>query len=204
MAFGFVGDIAKKAASVPLQAGKALAKPAIDFLRGGAKDVKDIFKGIPTPGIPEVDPRLKGMASKQLQLADQFKQGLPGLRERQFNVGADKLRMGLAGKMADIRRGASSRGLLYSGIPQGQQAQARTQLGTQFGQLRGDIQQRTQKQLQDMQDRAFKSNIEIQRLEQERAKALYNQALAKAQARTAAMMGLGRGGGGLLGGLMGG
>jgi len=213
MAFGFVGDALKKGATVggvfnPMtgipRAAYETGKGLLGFGRGAAKSVKDLFKNIPLPDIPEVDPRLKRMAEHQMGLASQYEKGLPQLKKTKFNVEADKLRMGLAGKMQDIQRTAGRRGLLYSGIPMQQRATARAGLGTEMQAARGRIGETLQKRLRQMQDRAFKSQIGVQKLEQDRAKAIYNAKLQKALARQQAMAGLGRAGGGLLGTLLGG
>ena len=61
----------------------------------------------------------------------QFQQNVPQYENQLFQTATNQARNNLAGQMADIRQNAASRGLLYGGLRQGAEDQARAQTAGQ-------------------------------------------------------------------------
>lgn len=123
------------------------------------------------------------------QLRDQagsYAANIGKTQEALYNPQADALRRQLAGQLADVRAGASSRGLLYSGLRQSGEQQAAAGTAAQMAAARKQINDETQAQA-DLYDKlARESELDVQRAElgeyggqQERAMGDFNLALQR-------------------------
>lgn len=123
------------------------------------------------------------------QLRDQaggYAANIGKTQEALYNPQADALRRQLANQLSDVRAGASSRGLLYSGLRQSGEQQAAAGTAAQMAATRKQINDETQAQA-DLYDKlARESELDVQRAElgeyggqQERAMGDFNLALQR-------------------------
>jgi len=133
------------------------------------------------------------------QLRDQaggYAANIGKTQEALYNPQADALRRQLAGQLSEVRAGASSRGLLYSGLRQSGEQQAAAGTAAQMAATRKQINDETQAQA-DMYDKlAREAELGVQRAElgeyggqQERAQSDLNLALQRRMSEQERRMG---------------
>lgn len=94
----------------------------------------------------------KDYAESTSKQAREYREGLPQLQEKMYNPQADVMRRDLAGQIEGVQQGASSRGLLYSGLRQAGESSAAQGTAANMAAARQNINQQTQSQA-DMYDR---------------------------------------------------
>ena len=142
--------------------------------------------------------------------AKQFREGLPEYQNRAYNQVADVARRNLAQSMAGVKQNYNNRGLLYSGLKQGQEASNYAQTAAGLSQARAGINQGSEQSARDMEQRAlageFKSAEDMQAqqaIQMERQNELYNEALKNVMERLQMFGAIGGAAGAVGGGLMG-
>lgn len=131
--------------------------------------------------IQEVDPRLKAAAALQSRQADDFRANLGSFKQGQQAMVGDSGRRDLAERMAGIKAGANSRGLLYSGLRAGEEAGAQSDLASNLSSAQRDINVGAEEQARGLDEQAAKSGIAVQQAEQERQNKIYQQAMSNQQ-----------------------
>lgn len=134
---------------------------------------------------PEVDPRLRSMRDKQFQLAQEYREKAPGLAEQRYALAGDQARRGLQGDIKQIGTSANSRGLLYSGLRQGAEAQAGQQAASGLAQRRASIIGDVEGQQNQMDRSAIQSGLNVQNIEQGRLDQIYQDAMKRRQEQMA-------------------
>jgi len=129
---------------------------------------------------------------RQQSLLDQQKQGMIADYE-------STARQSLADKMAGTTRDAASRGMLYSGLYQGQQAQNQAGAAGASADYRQKVNAAQQGQMADLQQQAVNFGLQEQQTAQDRYNSEYRRALAKRQQEQQTAQQLGGAAGGLLG-----
>lgn len=115
--------------------------------------------------------------SYQQQMSAQarnYNANLPGIQGGLEDQAADSGRRALAGNLTDVRRGASSRGLLYSGLRQGGEAGAYGNYLSGLSQARAGINEQTQGNASDMLEQAKNQGLNAQAARQSLNDAIYN------------------------------
>lgn len=182
--FGGEGSIQDRAAQADrgLQAnlgntGKYLANPYGSI---GA----DIGKGLrpdDPPAPPGVDPEIYKQQLEQQRQAKEFEANAPKMGEDIYNRVAGNERKNLAKQMSGVRNNYSSRGLLYSGLRQGDELATQEQSGSRLASARAGINKDLNDQVQNMNDMAIKSGLDIQQQSQGIQDQVFNQALMNMQ-----------------------
>jgi hypothetical protein len=78
------------------------------------------------PAAPQADPRLAALRNKQLQTAQDYRAKLGQTKQEYGDIAAEGIRGDISQGLKGIKQGASSRGLLYSGLRGGEEANLQT------------------------------------------------------------------------------
>lgn len=113
--------------------------------------------------------------------AKEFREQLPETEQKLIGQLGQETSRGLNKNIQGIREGASSRGLLYSGMRQGAEAGARNQAGGLLARGQQGIKESLRKQAESLDNQAIQSGIDIQQSQQRIADMAYQQALAEMQ-----------------------
>lgn len=159
----------------------------------GATGPKQVNSGI--------DPNLTNVVNAQYKQAKATRENIPNQAKDLGAMSANDQRRQLAQNIAQTRRGASSRGLLYSGLRQGEEAGQRANTAAQIAQNQAQINQQLEDNAFAQEVGSFGNLTQLRNQEMADAKFKYDQAMAGAQAQAAAKGGL-FGLGGLIGGTM--
>lgn len=90
---------------------------------------------------PTIDPRFQGLQGQQAQQAQLYKQNAPGLANDVYNATADQSANQLAQAINANKAGYNQRGLLYSGLKQGGEADAATAAANNLAATRQNLNQ---------------------------------------------------------------
>lgn len=90
---------------------------------------KDPLKA-PSPGAPGEDPALTALRNKTYQEANQFRQDMPGLMKEQENILETDAHRASAQGVRGERKAFNDRGLLYSGMRQGAEADVKSRVAS--------------------------------------------------------------------------
>ncbi len=183
---------------------EALAKGLGNSISGGF----DVASGAINYGLSRnqsydqlsLDPRLKDLQAQTVAQAESFQNNLPGYQQNLYNQAENSGRLGLAQKMAGIKASANSRGLLYSGLKQGQEATAGGENAANLARQRAGINEQSQAISNRMNQSAIQSGLEMQGAQQQMADQNYQTQLGQAQQKQQAAKGLISGFGRMLGG----
>lgn len=135
----------------------------------------------------------------QIDTASKLEKDAPEIANRAFGAAAIGERRNLAGQMADIQRGASRRGLLYSGMKQGAEAGAQAGSAARLAQARIGINRDVGQMVQDAKSKVIQGGLDMQSSQQAMEDAVYSKALSNYQSRVAGAGAIG-GGLGMVGG----
>lgn len=92
-----------------------------------------------TPTVPGEDPRITALRERAVKDAQDFRENLPGYKQRQMRP--EQMQANIAereGRQA-VKRGASRRGLLHSGIRQKGEAEVQSQKASTLAEARANI-----------------------------------------------------------------
>lgn len=161
-------------------------------------------QGIKAPAAaPQQEDQLAKIRQQQTEQAKSFRAGLPGEQARQNERLQSESRLNLANRLGGVNRNMASRGLMYSGLNQGAQAQERASAA---GDLAGNIAQSNaglENQAQGLENTAVQGGLQQAGLAQGRADLDMAQALEQRRMQQQAQSGLFGAVGGLLGGMAG-
>lgn len=161
-----------------------------------------------TPPSPQsqtnsISPQLQQMQQQQAQTANNFQQNLPAYEQQQYNTAGDQSRQALSQQLANDTTSANSRGLLYGGYNQGQQAQDTAQSAANLNNTYANINTNAQNQLSQLQSAALGTGVAMNQSAQSEQQAAYQaalqQQLSNNQLFGSLTKGLGAGAGLLLG-----
>lgn len=156
---------------------------------------------------PTAEERQRGQQMGQLEdtrkqlsgNAQQYRQNLGATQNKQFEQSTDPARTQLARRMSDIDSSANSRGLLYSGLKQGAQADANAGYASGLAQNRTQINADTNNRADQMDQAAISAGLDQQQLQQSIYDDQYQRDLKARDARMGVLNKLGGAVGGLVG-----
>lgn len=119
----------------------------------------------------------EGNAAKMGEAAKEYRTNLQGHTDQLAVAGQDKARRGLAQAMSGINTAANRRGLLYSGLRQGANAQAQGQYASGLSDARAQANEQGQQRAQALEDRTVDRGLEAQRSAMGHANRDYDTAL---------------------------
>lgn len=124
-----------------------------------------------------------------------FRDNLPQLQESLFNTATGQAKNQLAGQMADITNQSNRRGLLYGGLHQGADNEAKAGIAGQLGQQRLEINNLTQGLADQFENQQINQGLEKYRGDVDFSQKLYDQAVGRsnfdAQQRSGLLGGVG-------------
>lgn len=148
-----------------------------------------------------LDPRIKDLQAQQVQQAQDFQNNLPGYQNELYNQADNSARNSMAQKLADVKSASNSRGLLYSGLKQGQESAVGGQTAADLSNQRAKINEQTQGISNQMNQNAIGSGLAMQRAQQQMADQNYQMASQQAKQKQEAAQGLIGGIGKTIGGI---
>lgn len=152
----------------------------------------------PPPAAPGIDPNLQRLKDKKLQNAQEFRAGMPNMVRMMSEDLKTQANQGLSQANRQTRESASSRGMLYSGVRQGQEQSNRAK--TQAGVAQGvsSINAEMENAANTLDAQAVETGVGIQQTQQAIQNQIYSQAMAQMNARNmvmGSMIGAGAGAG---------
>ncbi len=149
------------------------------FLSGVGKFFKgDLGSGGPTP-TQSISPELRANTDKQASDARAYRERMGEMKQSQGVQAQENSRQGLSSKIADIRSGSNKRGLLYSGLRQGAEAQAGTDAAGELAQQRAQINTQVEDQANQLDSQALGSAFATQKAQQDLNDSAYQDALQR-------------------------
>jgi len=151
---------------------------------------------------------LQAQSDKIQANAAQFEKDLPGMRSRMIGAAGDVERKGANENIQAVRKGASRRGLLYSGLRQGAEAGAVGQANSNIANKTTAINEDLARRQAELQDAAATSGLNVLGAKAGIAGQNFSSAMDKSAQRSkglsSLMSGVGSVGGSALGGMGGG
>jgi hypothetical protein len=151
------------------------------------------------PKPPEIDPRFKQLAENASSQASGFRSRMPAMAEEAQTANLGAARRQLAGGLADVRSGYNQRGLLYSGLRQGAEADVVGESAARLAAARRELNQGLEDQAFSLDANAADAGLRAQGMESESMDSALERALARAGEKRKAIAGLGEAGGSLIG-----
>ena len=149
------------------------------------------------PQIAPVDPRLQALIDQQNQQAAQFQANLPTYEQDQYTVASGQIKQQAQQTSQNITDNANQRGLLYSGINAGAQAQNQGNTAIQLAATKGAIAQNAQATSQQLNANAAQGSQGLLNAENQASEANYQQQQANYQRKMSGIGQLGQMAGGL-------
>jgi hypothetical protein len=186
--------------------GGALLAKAIKRRR--AKKGQEKLNRSEDAAIKKAQQEQESAAQKAAEQAQGFRESIGGRMQRRGDLEAAQAGSDIRGGMQDVRRGASSRGLLYSGLSQAGQADVAAQAGGAAAQRLAGYAQNLDQTARGMEDQAVQQGMQAQSYSQDLLDELYNRQLQQHKS-SRGFLGrfapkLGKAIGGIMGGGMGG
>lgn len=172
-------------------AGNSVNQGIADLQNG----VRDIFKKDPAPTPPGEDPRLTKIREAQQKQADQFSANANQTKNTLYNNLAQGERAQLTNNLSAVNQNNSARGLLNSGINEGQQAGVRAESSQAMAGARAGINSGVDNAASQLQYQAANANAQQQHTAQSLQDSVYSQALQSMANRNNALGGLMQAGG---------
>lgn len=155
----------------------------------------------PKSQVNSLDPRLTGMRDQQIKAATEYGNNIKGYEKQQQNTAADTSRQNLAGQLAGVNTNSNSRGLLYGGYNEGEQAKTSAMNQAALQQQYSNINTNAQNTLSGLQNQALGTGLVINQTQQNQNDLAYQAALQQ-QMQNNQMFGSLLGGIGSIGGRM--
>lgn len=143
-----------------------------------------------TPPPPDLS-ELEALRTRQSRAASDFRTNQAGMQEEQDRSSRMDARSELARDLAQNRKGASSRGLLYSGLKQAADVGAESGMAASVAQNRAATAAQLENQARGLEDQAANTGISLQMNKQGIADNSYAMALQNRQAQLQAQGALG-------------
>lgn len=174
-------------------------------LTGGVDPATQGMWGMMEPGAspdaPGVNPNLAKVQQAQVGAYNQFTQNMPQMQNQMGNQARAGFNQQAGTQIQRNRATNSSRGLLYGGINQGQEAGIRGQAAVKSANAQGTINAGLLNSQSQLQGNAVNTGLAINQNQQQIQNDIYQQALAQMQA-SAGMFGSAMGSVGKVGGLL--
>lgn len=170
--------------------GAKIGEKAGNQVSGGGPD-------LPQP--PGVNPDLAELKRRQAEQARDFRTNIEGYKSNAFNQVAKLEKEALGKRMHDVRLDAKRRGLMFSGIRQGNEAKAQSDSSAQLAQSRFDINDLAEQEAQGLEADAIDSGVQQQKMVSQINDSIYNQAIKNMLNRRAGLSSLAGAGGTLVG-----
>lgn len=151
--------------------------------------------------VPPIDPRIIALRDQQLKQATDFRSNLGNYKEQQGTAAADNARRQLATELSGVKSRSNARGLLYSGLREGSEAQTRAKIGSGLNQRQAEMGQSADEQANALENRAIQSGLGVQNLAQQREDQIAKRKLAAEQQKNQGFGQFAGGIGGVLGGM---
>lgn len=169
--FDSIGNVAKGAFNVATAPARFIG----NTLFGGDEEEQ-------APDVSEVVRRNLAAQNKTLtgdlaSRAKDYRTKLNQTRGEMYDQAADVGRRGLAQQMAGVNKQANQRGLLYSGLKQGAQAQKAAGYAGNLSRAQQNIYDATENQAQELEQGAINADIQQAMAERSATDAAYNAAL---------------------------
>lgn len=177
-------DFGRIGAGILTLGGSEILRGANDALQGAAPpDPNSVYKPI--------DPNLIAQRNAVANNADQFQQNLGDYKQGQINQVGEQGRQQLAQQINDLNTQANQRGLLYSGLRQGQEASTRAGAANSTASQASAINRRADQQNMTMQGQSVKAGLDLNAAQDERARNVYNLGLEQQEQRGGLLKGIG-------------
>ena len=125
------------------------------------------------PQITPIDPRLQALVDQQNQQAQSFQANLPTYEQDQYSLSSSQQKNQAQQQSQNITANANQRGLLYSGINTGAQAQNQGALSTNLAATKGAINQNAQNQSTQLNATAAQGSQGLLNIENQNAQSNY-------------------------------
>lgn len=135
----------------------------------------------------------RGLIQQQTAQAQQFRANLPNYQKEQYASAENAGRRALATKLQDVKTGASQRGLLHSGLRQGEESRIGADSAGRLAGQRADINLQSEDMAQEMENEAIQSGLQYQKMMQDLADEEYNKNMEIEQQRKGSIGGMTRG-----------
>lgn len=165
---------------------------------------KDLLPEPDKPTNPGMDPKYKALVDKQQQQAQSFRNDAPEMQAQQTRAAQDQARRGIAESMSGVNKGMNKRGLLYSGVNEGQKLQMQAEKTNELAGNVANIQKNIESQAQGLEEKALGSMQQYTSQEQNLQNQELMRKIAEQQSRNTAVQSAAGGAGGVLGSIFGG
>lgn len=128
----------------------------------------------PKPQVPALDPATQQLADQQSKTAADFQANAGDVMQQQGNMAQQASNSDLAQKNKQTVNSANSRGLLYSGMKQGQLAQNQGASAANLASNQANINNNVNSQAQGFNQTALNSQMGVQNLQTQRQALAYN------------------------------
>lgn len=143
-------------------------------------------------GLNRVDhPKQNAVDAAPKTLADEFRDNQQGISDQVFENTAGLERRRLADEMTGVKRDYSRRGLLQSGLRQGEQGKAEARSGTALAQNRQDINRQISDQQRVLDEQAARKELGALQTQAAISDQIQGQAISNMMNRNSALSGLG-------------
>lgn len=147
--------------------------PAKSPFAGFRKKIQDVVNRSP------VDEGYINLVKDTQRIAKDYRQNLPELQRKSYNLQGDISRRNLAKSLTDANRAASRRGMLYGGVASGLRSNAREREAANLASRVYDQNKYLSDTARDLEDLALKSGFDLRRDEQAAYDQRYNEALSR-------------------------
>lgn len=145
------------------------------------------------PDAPPPDPTLESVKAGQVADAKSYRANLPQTQQNMYEQAYKGERNNLAQNIQATRQNANSRGLLYSGLEQGNEQGQRANSNANLAQTRSEINNSTESQARQLEANAVQTGIQQQQSVASIQDQTMSQALANMAARRQGLSGVGQG-----------
>jgi hypothetical protein len=157
------------AAAAAMPSAMAGQMPGVGSLARGASKAYDKATAGPQFNAPAIDQGVLDISKRQMQRAKDFRGGMEGNRQEQFGQAEGASRQGLAKSMSANTQNYNSRGLLFSGMRAGGEADAQTESASKLAGAKADINQNLEQTASGLDQQAFESGSKIAELNNQNA-----------------------------------
>ncbi len=163
----------------------------------------DQFRGSNPPAAPGMDPGIDQITQAKQQQAQDFRSGMPHMEKGLNRKYALQSHNQLAQQLQAIRRDASQRGIMNSGVGLGNQAAAQAESAGNVSKFGTQVHSAALGEANQLDQDAINAGIQQTQIQQSLQDSVYNQALKNLANSTSGMASMGQGVGGLIGSYVG-
>lgn len=130
---------------------------------------------------------LESQRKKMVDMSDKFRREAPSIKAQGEAAIGDEERKSAKAGIQDIRKGASSRGLLYSGLRQGAEAGRIGEAQSKISNRAADLSEQIEMQKESLDAQAVQSGLDKSAIEAGMAQSDYAGSLQKSKARSSGL-----------------